>query len=121
MCLRKLKPNGSFYFMCSTQCLPYFDLYLRKRLTVLSRIVWFYDSSGVQAKRYFGSLYEPIMFCVGNPENYTFNADDIKVEARTGAQRKLIDYRKPVPGVYSSTSARQRVGDSARPLQNAGV
>ena len=42
----KLKPNGSFYFMCSTQCLPYFDLYLRKKLTVLSRMVWFYDSSG---------------------------------------------------------------------------
>ena len=43
--LRKLKPNGSLYFMCSTQCLPYFDLYLRKKLTVLSRIIWFYDSS----------------------------------------------------------------------------
>src|SRR5208283_1412901 len=57
LCLRKLKPDGSFYLMCSTQCLPHFDLYLRKRLSVLSRIVWFYDSSGVQARRYFGSLY----------------------------------------------------------------
>ena len=113
VCLRKLKPNGSFYFMCSTQCLPYFDLYLRKKLTVLSRIVWFYDASGVQAKNYFGSLYEPILFWVSNPEDYTFNADDIKVEARTGAQRKLIDYRKPVPSVYSSTKVPGNVWDAA--------
>jgi adenine-specific DNA-methyltransferase len=103
LCLRKLKPNGSFYLMCSTQCLPHFDLYLRKNLTILSRIIWYYDSSGVQAKRYFGSLYEPILFCVRDPENYTFNAEEIKVPARTGAERKLIDYRKPVPTVYSST------------------
>ncbi len=114
MCLRKLKPNGSFYFMCSTQCLPYFDLYLRKKLTVLSRIVWFYDSSGVQAKRYFGSLYEPILFCVRDPEDYTFNADDIKVAARTGAERKLIDYRKPVPTVYSSTKVPGNVWEIPR-------
>jgi site-specific DNA-methyltransferase (adenine-specific) len=103
LCLKKLKPDGSFYLMCSTQCLPHFDLYLRKKLSILSRIVWFYDSSGVQAKNYFGSLYEPILFCVCDPEKYTFNADEIKVPARTGAERKLIDYRKSTPTVYSST------------------
>jgi site-specific DNA-methyltransferase (adenine-specific) len=103
LCLQKLKPHGSFYLMCSTQCLPYFDLYLRDKLSILSRIVWFYDSSGVQAKKFFGSLYEPILFGVRDVENYTFNADAIKVEAKTGAQRKLIDYRKPVPTVYNST------------------
>lgn len=114
LCLRKLAPNGSFYCMASTQCMPYLDLYLRKRLTVLSRIVWSYDSSGVQAKRYFGSLYEPILFCVRDSENYTFNAEDIKVEARTGAQRKLIDYRKPVPTVYSSTKVPGNVWEFPR-------
>jgi hypothetical protein len=36
-------------------------------------------------------------------KNYTFNASDIEVEARTGAVRKLIDYRKPVPARYKNT------------------
>jgi DNA methylase. len=50
LCINKLKHNGSLYLMASTQCMPYFDIYLRDRLTILSRIVWYYDSSGVQAK-----------------------------------------------------------------------
>lgn len=102
LCIRKLKSNGSLYVMTSTQNMPYFDIYLRKRLTILSRIVWYYDSSGVQAKRYFGSRYEPILFCVKDKNNYTFNRRDILVEARTGAVRKLIDYRKPIPTPYNS-------------------
>lgn len=102
LCISKLKPTGSLYVMAATQNMPYFDIFLRKRLTILSRIVWSYDSSGVQAKNYFGSLYEPILFGVKNEDNYTFNADDILVEARTGATRKLIDYRKPVPTMYNS-------------------
>jgi site-specific DNA-methyltransferase (adenine-specific) len=83
--------------------MPYLDLWLRDRCSVRSRIAWHYDSSGVQASRYFGSMYEPILFCVKNPKNYTFNTDAIKVEARTGAVRKLIDYRKPEPALYSAT------------------
>jgi len=102
LCIRKLKPNGSFYVMTSTQNMPYFDIYLRKRMTVLSRIVWYYDSSGVQAKRYYGSLYEPILFCVKDKNNYVFNSDAILVEAKTGSVRKLVDYRKPIPKVYNS-------------------
>lgn len=102
LCISKLKPGGSLYVMTATQNMPYFDIYLRKRMTILSRIAWFYDSSGVQARKYYGSLYEPILFCVKDKNNYTFNADDIMVEARTGAVRKLIDYRKPVPKVYNS-------------------
>jgi adenine-specific DNA-methyltransferase len=39
LCINKLKPNGSLYLMASTQSMPYFDLYLRDRLTILSRIV----------------------------------------------------------------------------------
>ena len=64
--------------------------------------MWYYDSSGVQAKNYYGSLYEPILFCVKDKANYTFNAADVLVEAKTGAQRKLIDYRKAIPTVYNS-------------------
>lgn len=102
LCVRKLKPTGSLYLMAATQNMPHLDIYLSKKLHILSRIVWFYDSSGVQAKRYFGSLYEPILFCVKDKKQYTFNADDILVEAKTGAERKLIDYRKPVPSVYNT-------------------
>ncbi|MDR3228933.1 MAG: adenine-specific DNA-methyltransferase [Puniceicoccales bacterium] len=102
LCVQKLKPNGSLYVMSSTQFMPHFDIYLQKKMTILSRIIWHYDSSGVQAKKYFGSLYEPILFCVKDRDNYTFNASDILVEAKTGAKRKLIDYRKTPPRVYNS-------------------
>ena len=102
LCIKKLKPNGSFYVMTATQFMPFFDIYLQNKINILSRIVWFYDSSGVQAKKYYGSLYEPILFCVKDTENYTFNANDILVEAKTGAKRKLIDYRKNPPQVYNS-------------------
>lgn len=98
----KLKPTGAMYIMTSTQFMPYFDLHIRKRMTILSRIVWSYDSSGVQAKKYYGSMYEPILFCVKDPKSYTFNSDAILVEAKTGAQRKLIDYRKNPPQPYNT-------------------
>ena len=101
-CLRVLRPDGSLYVMTSTQAMPYLDIWLRERTTVLSRIVWHYDSSGVQAKSYFGSLYEPILHCVADRRAYTFNSGDIEVEAKTGGKRKLIDYRKAVPTVYNS-------------------
>lgn len=102
LCISKLKPHGSLYVMSATQNMPHFDIFLRTRLHILSRIVWAYDSSGVQAKNYFGSLYEPILFGVKDKDCYTFNADDILVEARTGATRKLIDYRKLTPTPYNS-------------------
>lgn len=102
ICIRKLRPDGSIYVMSSTQAMPYIDLFLRQRLTILSRIVWHYDSSGVQAKKHYGSLYEPILYAVKDPKNYTFNGDDIAIEARTGAVRKLIDYRKPEPTPYNT-------------------
>ena len=101
-CVSILKPNGSLYMMASTQAMPYLDLYLRRKMIILSRIVWHYDSSGVQAKKYFGSLYEPILHCVKDKNNYIFNSEEIKVEAKTGAQRKLIDYRKSIPSPYNT-------------------
>ena len=102
LCIKKLKPTGAFYVMTSTQFMPFFDLYLRKQLTILSRIIWAYDSSGVQAKNYFGSMYEPILFCVKDKNNYTFNSSDILVDAKTGSKRKLIDYRKNPPQPYNT-------------------
>ncbi len=103
LCISKLTPAGSFYVMTSTQSMPYIDLYLRQHIHIMSRVIWHYDSSGVQAREYFGSLYEPILFCVKDKDNYTFNADAIKVEAKTGSQRRLIDYRKPTPTMYNTT------------------
>ena len=102
LCISKLKPNGSIYLMTSTQFMPYFDLYVRDKLTILSRIVWTYDSSGAQAKKFYGSMYEPILFCVKDKNNYTFNSKDIMVEAKSGSQRKLIDYRKNLPQPYNT-------------------
>jgi site-specific DNA-methyltransferase (adenine-specific) len=100
--------------MTSTQFMPFFDIFIRKKMAILSRLVWHYDSSGVQAKKYFGSMYDPILFCVKNSENYTFNADEILVEAKTGAKRKLIDYRKNPPQVYRSEKVPGNVWEFAR-------
>lgn len=114
LCIQKLKPNGSFYVMTATQFMPFFDIHLRKKLTILSRLVWSYDSSGVQAKKYYGSMYEPILYCVKDKNNYTFNSNDILVEAKTGSKRKLIDYRKTVPTVYNSEKVPGNVWDFPR-------
>lgn len=114
LCISKLKKNGAFYVMTSTQFMPYFDIFLRKRMSILSRIVWSYDSSGVQAKKFYGSMYEPILYCVKDKTNYTFNAEDILVEAKTGAQRKLIDYRKNPPQPYNTQKVPGNVWDFPR-------
>ena len=114
LCIRKVKPDGSLYIMTSTQFMPYFDLYVRNKLTVLSRIVWAYDSSGVQAKKHYGSMYEPVLYCVKDKNRYTFNADDILVEAKTGARRKLIDYRKTPPQPYKTEKVPGNVWNFSR-------
>ncbi|MBI4252935.1 adenine-specific DNA-methyltransferase [Candidatus Uhrbacteria bacterium] len=114
LCIQKLKPNGSFYVMTSTQFMPFFDIFLRDKLTILSRLVWHYDSSGVQAKKYYGSMYEPILFCVKDQNNYTFNAGNILVEAKTGAKRKLVDYRKNPPQIYNSQKVPGNVWEFSR-------
>lgn len=114
LCLQKLSPTGSLYCMAATQFMPFFDIYLRKHLHILSRIVWCYDSSGRQAKKYFGSLYEPILYGVKNPRQYVFNADSIQVPAKTGAQRKLIDHRAKPPRIYNSTKVPGNVWEFPR-------
>ena len=102
-CFRVLKKDGTFYFMTATQFMPYLDVYVSQNYNVISRIIWSYDSSGVQSKKRFGSLYEPILMCTKNSKSkYTFNYEDIMIEAKTGSQRKLIDYRKKIPTVYNS-------------------
>lgn len=113
-CHRILKPNGSFYLMNSTQNMPRIDVACRQQFEILSRIVWAYDSSGVQARKFFGSLYEPILHMVKDAKSFTFNADDIRVEAKTGAKRGLIDYRKNPPQPYNTTKVPGNVWEFPR-------
>ncbi|MBD2441553.1 adenine-specific DNA-methyltransferase [Nostoc sp. FACHB-110] len=113
-CHRVLKPYGTFYLMNSTENMPYLDIKCRKSFYIKSRIVWTYDSSGVQAKNYFGSMYEPILMLTKHEKNYTFNADAIMVEAKTGAKRQLMDYRKEPPQPYNTKKVPGNVWDFAR-------
>lgn len=114
-CLRILRDDGTMYFMTATQHMPYLDVYVSENYHVLSRIVWTYDSSGVQSKKIFGSLYEPILMINKNAKStYTFNHGDIKVEAKTGAKRKLIDYRKNPPQPYNTEKVPGNVWNFSR-------
>lgn len=113
-CHRLLKPNGTFYLMNSTENMPYLDMKCRKSFYVKSRIVWTYDSSGVQAKNYFGSMYEPIIMLTKHEKNYTFNSEDIMIEAKTGSTRQLIDYRKDPPQPYNKKKVPGNVWNFAR-------
>ncbi|ATF47684.1 adenine-specific DNA-methyltransferase [Citrobacter werkmanii] len=113
-CHRILTPQGTMYIMNSTENMPYIDLKCRQLFTIKSRIVWSYDSSGVQAKNFFGSMYEPILMMVKDSKNYTFNRDDVLVEAKTGAKRALIDYRKNPPQPYNHKKVPGNVWDFPR-------
>lgn len=102
-CMRILKDDGTMYFMTATQHMPYLDVYVSEKYNVLCRIVWTYDSSSVQSKKMYGSLYEPILMINKSAKaKYVFNNEDILVEAKTGAKRKLIDYRKNPPQPYNT-------------------
>lgn len=114
-CIRILKDTGTMYFMTATQHMPYLDVYVSEKYNVLCRIVWTYDSSGVQSKKMFGSLYEPILMINKNAKaKYTFNHQDILVEAKTGAKRKLIDYRKNPPQPYNTKKVPGNVWEFSR-------
>ena len=113
-CMRVLKPSGTFYFMGATQFIHYLDSYVSEKYNTICRIVWYYDSSGVQAKKYFGSLYEPIIMVVKDKNNYKFNAENVMVEAKTGAKRGLIDYRKTPPQPYNTEKVMGNVWEIPR-------
>lgn len=114
-CFRVLKDDGTFYLMNSTQNMPFISVYLQKKYNIINDIVWFYDSSGVQSKKKYGSLYEPIIMANKDSKgSYTFNWEDILVEAKTGAKRNLIDYRKTPPQPYSNEKVPGNVWEFAR-------
>lgn len=114
-CMRVLSDSGSMYFMTATQHMSYLDVYVSEKYNVLCRIIWAYDSSGVQSKKMYGSLYEPILMINKNKKaSYIFNYEDILVEAKTGAKRKLIDYRKDPPQPYSTEKVPGNVWNFSR-------
>lgn len=114
-CMRILKDDGTMYFMTATQFMSYLDVFVSEKYNVLSRIIWSYDSSGVQSKKMFGSLYEPIlMINKSNKSQYTFNSKDILIEAKTGAKRGLIDYRKNPPQPYNTQKLPGNVWEFSR-------
>lgn len=114
-CMRVLSDTGTMYFMTATQHMPYLDMFVSEKYNVLCRIIWAYDSSGVQSKKMYGSLYEPILMINKNKKAaYTFNHEDILVEAKTGAKRKLIDYRKNPPQPYNTEKVPGNVWDFSR-------
>lgn len=114
-CFRVLKENGTFYIMVGTEANSYIDVYVSSKYNVISRIVWTYDSSGVQAKNKFGSLFEPILMCSKSKKSkYTFNSKDILIPAKTGKDRKLIDYRKNPPQPYNTEKVPGNVWDFSR-------
>lgn len=114
-CMRVLSDTGTMYFMTATQHMPYLDMFVSEHYNVLCRIVWTYDSSGVQSKKMYGSLYEPILMINKTKKAaYTFNHEDILVEAKTGAKRKLIDYRRNPPQPYGTEKVPGNVWDFSR-------
>lgn len=114
-CMRILKKRGTMYFMSSTQFMPALDRYVDEKYFVINRIVWVYDSSGVQSKSKFGSLYEPILMITHDKNtDYIFNYNDILVEAKTGAKRGLIDYRKTPPQPYNTMKVPGNVWEYSR-------
>ena len=63
----------------------------------------------------YGSLYEPIMmFTKSAKSKITFNSSDILVEAKTGAKRGLMDYRKNPPAPYNTTKVPGNVWEFSR-------
>lgn len=110
-CMRILSKKGVMYFMSSTQYMPILDTYVDKKYYVINRIVWTYDSSGVQPKNKFGSNYEPILMITHDKNTkYKFYRENIMIEAKTGAQRKLIDYRKTPPQPYNTKKYQEMYG-----------
>lgn len=99
---RVLKPNGTLIIYTGKQYNPYYHIEIEELMTIQNNIIWFYDSSGVQAKKKYGGLYEPIIYATKGKKDFCFNLEEAQIESYTGSVRKLIDYRKNPPQPYNS-------------------
>lgn len=111
--IKKLKPNGSMYIACGSATTPYIDIFLRSRMTIKSRIIWHYPSSGSVAKHHFTQLHEIFLHCVMNKNQYCFNASAIAIPSKTGLSGK-IDRRRKIPGPYAKTKCPGNVWNFTR-------
>ena len=100
---RILKPNGSLFIYTGKQYYSYYYIEIKECMNIQNSIIWSYDSSGVQAKTKYGGLYEPLIWATKHKRKYVFNKEFAMVEAKTGAKRGLIDYRKNPPQPYNMT------------------
>lgn len=98
---RILKKNGQLFIYTGKEFYPYYFIEIKQYFIIKNSIIWRYDSSSVQTKTKYGSLYEPIIWAVKNSKEYTFNKEFAMVEAKTGSKRKLINYRKNPPQPYN--------------------
>ena len=99
---RILQRNGSLFLYTGKQYYPYWYIEVEKYMNIINQIIWKYDSSGVQPKNKYGGVYEPIIYASMNNKNRIFNKEYCMVEAKTGAKRGLIDYRKNPPQPYNT-------------------
>lgn len=53
---RILKPNGSLMIYTGKQFNPYYQIEIEEYMTIQNNIIWFYDSSGAQAKIKYGKI-----------------------------------------------------------------
>lgn len=99
---RILKETGSLIIYTGKQYYPYWHINIEEYMKIINQIIWKYDSSGVQPKNKYGGIYEPIIYAAMNDKKRTFNKEYCTVDAKTGLQRKLIDYRKDPPQPYNT-------------------
>lgn len=79
---RVLAPNGSIYFHLDYREIHYCKVWLDQifgRESFLNEIIWAYDYGG-KPKTRWPAKHDNILFYVKDPNNYTFNVDDIDRE-----------------------------------------
>jgi site-specific DNA-methyltransferase (adenine-specific) len=116
--ITKLTPTGSMYIACGSAATPYIDIFLRSRMTIKSRIIWYYESSGSAAKHHFTQCFENFLHCVINKNQYCFNASAIAIPSKTGLSGK-IDRRRKIPGPYATTKNPSNVWSFNRVTPNS--
>lgn len=85
-CTRVLKDNGSIWINIKNRSIkgaivpPFWILDYFKEYTLKNIIIWNFDWGGSTSKK-FAPRYEYVFWFVKNPNNYTFNLDDVKVPA----------------------------------------
>ena len=79
---RVLAANGSFYLHLDQREVHYVKVLMDQifgRASFLNEIIWAYDFGG-RSKRRWPSKHDTILFYVKNPNDYTFNTDEVDRE-----------------------------------------